>query len=82
LSVLAVAAFILSAKPMAGPDNNLWFTKYGPKKIGRVSTSGAVSEYPSRPQGGQPPGSAAGPNATIWFTESIGNKIGTCALRG
>src|SRR5512135_2025924 len=28
-----------------GPDGNLWFTEFGSDKIGRITPSGAVSEF-------------------------------------
>ena len=44
-------SFGVSAKAIpnliaAGPDGNLWFTELGLSRIGRITPSGAVSEYP------------------------------------
>ena len=29
----------------AGPDGALWFTEFGPSKIGRITTTGVITEY-------------------------------------
>ncbi|MEO8584523.1 MAG: hypothetical protein ABI584_00025 [Acidobacteriota bacterium] len=50
-----------------GPDGNLWATETGQKKIARVTTSGAITEFPAGP--GSPEGLAVGPDGAIWFTE-------------
>src|SRR5712691_6897428 len=51
----------------AGPDGNLWFTDYGQIAIGRITTSGAITEFPI-PQGSQPEGITLGPDGNLWFT--------------
>src|SRR6476469_6263995 len=56
----------------AGPDGNVWFTDQGnPKAIGRISTSGAITEFSA----GIDPGSydngiTAGPDGNLWFTDN------------
>ena len=30
-----------------GPDGNLWFTEYGGDKIGRITPSGTITEFPA-----------------------------------
>ncbi|HLJ45199.1 MAG TPA: BACON domain-containing carbohydrate-binding protein [Bryobacteraceae bacterium] len=52
-----------------GPDGALWFTE--PGKIGRITTSGAITEYPvpGDPNGG-PLGITSGPDGALWFTYS------------
>lgn len=60
----------------AGPDGALWFTISTTNAIGRISTSGAVSQFPlpnSPPAGytqNGPAGLVAGPDGAIWFTTS------------
>lgn len=49
----------------AGPDG-LWFTEQLANKIGRISTSGAITEFPGA---NAPRGIAAGPDGNVWFTE-------------
>ena len=29
-----------------GPDGNLWFTEFGAGKIGRITPSGSITEFP------------------------------------
>jgi virginiamycin B lyase len=52
-----------------GADGALWFTEYGLDAIGRVTTSGVVSEYKSPVAGLQLQGIAAAANGTLWFCE-------------
>lgn len=78
----------------AGPDGALWFTEEGANRIGRITTSGAVTEYPlptgaNPAQCGQrcPLDIASGPDGALWFTESQfsaggGNKIGRITTSG
>ena len=62
-----------------GPDGALWFTEGDANKIGRITTSGAITEFPAS---GTPDGIAAGPNDTIWFTQCGSNQIGQIATTG
>ena len=78
----------------AGPDGALWFTEEYGNRIGRITTSGLVTEYalPTVPTGAQcgqrcPLGITAGPDGALWFTESQfsaggGNKIGRITVQG
>jgi hypothetical protein len=46
--VVIVNSDMANIDPMgitAGPDGNLWFTGAGSDKIGRITTSGAVTEF-------------------------------------
>ncbi len=57
-----------------GPDKNLWFTELTGEKIGRVTTSGTISEFAlSGLQGAT--GIVAGPDGNIWFTDQLTGKI-------
>jgi virginiamycin B lyase len=56
----------------AGPDGNLWFTGGFESKVGRITTSGSVTEFPSVGGFG---GITAGPDGNLWFTE-FASKIG------
>ena len=69
----------------AGPDGNLWFAETAGNKIGRITTSGGITEFPLptncsplSSSGCQLEGITAGPANTtsVWFTEFDGNKIG------
>ncbi len=53
----------------AGPDGALWFTEPKAKRIGRVTTTGKLSEFPVT---GEPTGIAAGPDGALWFTDAKG----------
>ena len=59
-----------------GPDGNLWFTELFGNKIGRITTAGAITEYPIPTAASTPYGIAAGPDGGLWFTQAGGNKIG------
>jgi streptogramin lyase len=54
----------------AGPDGNLWFTEYLVGKIGRLTPSGTLTEYPLPFPNSQPESIVAGPDGNLWFTES------------
>jgi streptogramin lyase len=38
----------------AGPDGNLWFTDQGTRAIGRITTSGTITEFSIALNGGNP----------------------------
>src|SRR5271170_1273471 len=50
-----------------GPDGALWFTEGTGSKIGRVTTLGAITEYPITGND-FPVGITAGPDGALWFT--------------
>jgi virginiamycin B lyase len=52
-----------------GPDGALWFTEYLNNRIGRLTTGGAVTEYPLPTAHTRPVYIAAGPDRALWFTE-------------
>ena len=61
-----------------GPDGALWFTESLADKVGRITTSGEVTEYelPDRSSiHGNPGGIATGNDGALWFTEQLGNRI-------
>ena len=65
-----------------GPDGDIWFTDTGLNKIGRITSSGAVTYYdvPTASAGLQ--GIAPGSDNALWFAESNANKIGRVSLSG
>ncbi len=63
----------------AGPDGNLWFTDNSSSKIGKITTSGTITEYTV---GSNPNGIAAGPDGNLWFTEYAAGKIGKITTSG
>jgi streptogramin lyase len=65
----------------AGPDGNLWFADRGTSKIGKITTSGTVTEY-SLPSGSEPWGITAGSDKNLWFTDNATSKIGRITTSG
>lgn len=65
----------------AGPDGALYFTEYNASKIGRITTQGQISEYPTPTASSGPFGVTVCPNicegahARVWFTEMLANKV-------
>ena len=71
----------------AGPDGKLWFTENyngGNSKIGRITTSGTIKEFPLANPLATPTGIAAGPDGNLWFAESCNcvNSIGRITPSG
>ncbi len=74
----------------AGPDGALWFTGV-PGEIGRITTSGVVTEFPVPALAPPPPGSTvppatvngivAGPDGALWFAGEPG-EIGRITTSG
>jgi len=68
----------LNAQPWdiaLGGDGALWFTEENVDQLGRITTDGAIAEYPVT-LGGFPTGIAADAKGNIWFTEEIADTIG------
>ncbi|MFM8895078.1 MAG: hypothetical protein ACKOE2_06805, partial [Actinomycetales bacterium] len=64
-----------------GPDGALWFTYLSAPKIGRITTSGAFSEYPI-PSGTGAIDIAAGSDGNLWYTGAGNQKIGRITTGG
>jgi len=64
----------------AGPDGALWFTEVLGNKIGRITSAGAITEYPLPTAGSEPNGIAAGPDGALWFAEGVADRIGRTPL--
>jgi virginiamycin B lyase len=65
-----------------GPDGALWFTEFHAGQIGRITTEGAISEYPIPTAKSGPWGITTGPDGALWFTEGNTNKIGRITTAG
>jgi hypothetical protein len=63
-----------------GPDDALWFTLFSANSIGRITTSGEITEYPIPSPNSQSSGIATGPDGSIWFTEHAAGKIGRVVI--
>ncbi|HET9392663.1 MAG TPA: hypothetical protein VFO29_03930 [Candidatus Rubrimentiphilum sp.] len=61
---------------VSGPDSALWIVEPYANKIGRVSMTGKLAEFPVPTIDSFPSDIAAGPDGSIWFIETNGNKIG------
>ena len=60
---------------IVGPDHNLWFTEFTGEKIGRITTTGAITEFAIA--GAQSlVGLASGPDGNIWFTDQFTGVVG------
>ena len=57
-----------------GPDGNVWFTELAAGRIGRMSPSGAVVEFPL-PAGAEPRGIATGADLNLWITDAARDRI-------
>ena len=74
----------------AGPDGNLWFTEIGPvgvgSSIGRITTSGKITEFPLPSANTFPSSITAGSDGNLWFTVIGTNngpsKIGVITPQG
>jgi uncharacterized repeat protein (TIGR01451 family) len=57
----------------------LWFTQHNTFQIGRITTTGLITEYPVPTTNSYPIGIAVGSDGAIWFTETNTGKIGRIA---
>jgi|SRR6516165_1958806 len=71
---------------VAGPDGALWFTGDGPNDIGRITTTGVITEFsiPVRAKFIVYTNIAAGPDGALWFglAKDTGNIRALWASRG
>jgi virginiamycin B lyase len=73
---------------VAGPDGAMWFADTileleanGRAAIGRITTSGVVTEYPLSSPSASPTGITAGYGA-LWFTDGADNAVGRITTSG
>jgi virginiamycin B lyase len=57
-----------------GPDGALWFTDTIANKIGRITTTGELSEFLLPAPNSLPSGITAGPDGALWFTGSDNSR--------
>ncbi len=57
-----------ASKITSGPDGNLWFTRPADARIGRITTSGVITEFPL-PTNSLPRNITGGPDGNVWFTK-------------
>jgi virginiamycin B lyase len=65
-----------------GADGALWFTAEGTNKIGRITTTGTITEFAVPTPNSAPVGIVAGPDGALWFTELVGNQLGRITTDG
>jgi virginiamycin B lyase len=65
-----------------GPDGALWFTETVAGKIGRITTSGVITEYAITTANSYPYGITTGSDGALWFTEVSAQKIGRITTDG
>jgi len=68
-TLVPAGAFSFPDRITAHSDGNLWFTKRDSNRIGRITPSGAITEF-SLGHLGTNGGIASGPDGSIWFTET------------
>jgi streptogramin lyase len=66
---------------VAGPDGAMWFCDGRHGKVGRITTSGTITEFPLPQANDSPWGIAAGPDGALWYTNSLG-QIGRITTAG
>ena len=66
-----------------GPDGALWFTSSNNKRIGRITTAGAITTFtdPTDTVDG-PFEITAGPDGNLWFTSGFNSRIGRITTAG
>src|SRR5438876_4943936 len=57
----------------AGPDGALWFTERSSNRIGRITTTGVITEYTIPTANSGPQAITVGPDGALWFTELQGD---------
>jgi polyhydroxybutyrate depolymerase len=88
IAVSSVRVFTLptpDAEPFdlaAGPDGSVWFTEFRADMIGRISQSGALTQYKVPTADAGPYQIAAGPHGSMWFTEYNTTKVGRVSPNG
>jgi len=71
----------LSATLVTGPDGNVWFCEYGTGNIGRLTPTGALTEFNAPGVDGIPFTITVGPDGALWFTE-LGHRVGRITTDG
>jgi len=64
----------------AGPDGNIWFTVGN--RVGRMTPSGALTEFELPNTGSQPGDIVAGPDGNLWFLEENALAVGRISPAG
>ena len=67
----------------SGPDGALWFTDFDTHEIGRITTTGQITEFPTPtvPLSDSAQSIASGPDGALWFTQ-LNDTIGRITTTG
>ena len=71
---VGIGSDTLPADIVAGTDGNLWFSEFGPNKVGKITPAGVAIDL--GPLTNDPNFVAIGQDGNLWFTEPNGNLIG------
>jgi streptogramin lyase len=58
-----------------GHDNNMWFVEEGTNKIGRITSTGAITEFDVPTAGGHPDLITTGPDGNLWLGQSVTAEV-------
>ncbi len=59
----------------AGPDGSIWFSTVVPNRVGRITPSGAVTQYSIGGFGMLTAGMTVGPDGNLWFTKEFPGTV-------
>ncbi len=76
------AAFSYLSGITSAPDGALWFLGNQTSNIGRITTSGQLTNTYALNAGSVPWWDTPGPDGAVWFTELTGNQIGRIGTDG
>jgi virginiamycin B lyase len=70
-----------------GPDANLWFTEFNGNRIANITSSGAITEFPTLPlnpqgQSAEPDVIVRAPDGALYFTMANESRIGRITTNG
>jgi virginiamycin B lyase len=65
-----------------GPDGALWFTEFVGDKIGRITTSGSVKEFPLPTDDAEASNITTGSDGALWFGEVNARQVGRITTQG
>ena len=60
----------------AGPDGALWFGEWSANKIGRITTSGAITEFVVPTPNAVLEAIVGGPDGALWYVSGNEGKVG------
>lgn len=65
-----------------GPDGALWFAEYVGGRVGRITTTGAVTEYAIPSADAHGSSITTGPDGALWFAEGCSDRVGRITTTG